>query len=374
MTFKELLEKYQNNTATPEEREQVERELEKYEAISEHYMNEVPLEEEESEKNEAEWKRIRGNLKKRNILLAVFILLAVIAVSWSSIAINAEHYLSKLWYDPGENSFGSEFATDLEIALEAATELYMPSVRTESVIAERTGAGQYDLSIRQWDTFDGESQYRFGNIDRNRITLNKDFYEYSVANAFQNSDPYNESPQIRKEEIMEKVSILPAYVRCKTCVSFGEDVSMQTLAEILEKYDIYAYWVGVRVAKQDQQVYPLTGFNPSGAGYIRMVVEEKYPYYEIGEHRKEDMAMVFEEHFKSLLRFAMDESIYPKLNLTGFNDRSEHQEYLDYVEENGVKTYGFVAPLTREQIAQLAAEKVISGFYIDDLKLEIPWK
>lgn len=84
--------------------------------------------------------------------------------------------------------------------------------------------------------------------------------------------------------------------------------------------------------------------------------------------------MVFEEHFKSLLRLAMDENIYPKLNQVGFNDVSEHQEYLDYVEENGVKTYGFVASLTREQIAQLATEEVISGFYIDDLQLEIPWE
>lgn len=374
MTFKELMENYKNGTATPEERKQVEQELEKYETISQHYMNEIPLEEEEPEKNEAEWKKIRGKLKKRNILLAVFILLAVIIVSWGSIAINAEHYLSKLWYDPNENHLGSEFATDLELALEAATELYMPSVRTESVISERTGVGRYDLSIQQWDNSENEIRYCFGNVERNRITLNRDFYQYASANAFENSDPYNEGIQTPKDEIMAKVGMLPEYVRCKTYISFGKDVSMEMLAEILEKYDLYAYWAGVRVAEQDRQIYPLTGFDPSGAGYIRAAVEEKYPYYEIGEHRKEDMGMVFEEHFKSLLRLAMDENIYPKLNQVGFNDVSEHQEYLDYVEENGVKTYGFVASLTREQIAQLATEEVISGFYIDDLQLEIPWE
>lgn len=372
MTFKEILEKYRNGTATPEEREQVERELEKYEAISEHYMSEIALEEEESAKNEAEWKKIRRKLKKRNVLLAVFLFLAVIAASWGSIAINAENYLSKLWYNPSEHDFGEKFTTDLELALEVGSELYMPDVRTEAVLSERTGAGRYDLSIQQWDNFENETKYCFGSVDRNQITLNRDFYQYAFANVFENSDPYNEGIQTPKEEIMAKVGMLPPYVRCKTYVSFGEDVSMEALAEILEKYDLYAYWAGVRVAEQYRQIYPLTGFNPSGAGYVRMAAEEKYPYYEIGEHRKEDMGVVFGEHFKSLLRLAMDENINGKLNMIGFD--GEYQEILDYVEENGVKTYGFIAPLTSAEMEQLAQEEVISGFYIEDLKLQIPWE
>lgn len=374
MTFKEILEKYRDGTATPEEREQVERELEKYEAISEHYLSEIALEEEEAAKNEAEWKKIRRKLKKRNVLLAVFILLAVIVASWGSIAINVENHLSKLWYNPSEHDFGEEFTTDLELALEVGSELYMPDVRTESVLSERTGAGRYDLSIQQWDNFENETQYCFGSVDRNQIILNRDFYQYASANVFENSDPYNEGVQTPKEEIMAKVGMLPAYVRYKTYVSFGEDVSTETLAKILEKYDLYAYWAGVRVAEQDRQIFPLTGFNPSGAGYVRMAAEEKYPYYEIGEHREEEMGMVFEEHFKSLLLLAMDENIYPKLNQIGCNGVEEHQEYLDYVEENGVKTYGFIAPLTIAEMEQLAQEDAVSGFYIQDLKLDIPWE
>lgn len=374
MTFKELLEKYKNGTASPAEREQVEREMEKYEAISEHYMNEIPLEEEEPKKNEAEWKRIRGKMKKRTALLLVFILVAVIVASWSSIAINGENYLSRLWYSPTESNFGEKWATDLELALEAATELYMPAVRTEYVISERTGAGRYNLAIQQWDNFDGELRYCFGTVDRNRIRLNQDFFCYEVANAFERSDRASTDPGILtpKEEIMEKIGMLSEYIRCETYVSFGEDVTMETLAEILEKYDLYAYWVGVRADAYSVQRIPLIGFNPSGAGYIHEVAEKKYPYYEISEHRKEDMGMVFEEHFKSLLRLAMDENLNGKLNLIGFDGR--YQETLDYVEENGVKSYGFVAPLTREEIAQLAEEEVVSSFYIKDLQLDTPWE
>ena len=38
MTFRELLEKYKNQTATPEERKQVEVELEKYNALTEYLL------------------------------------------------------------------------------------------------------------------------------------------------------------------------------------------------------------------------------------------------------------------------------------------------------------------------------------------------
>ena len=38
MTFRELLEKYKNQTATPEERKQVETELEKYNALTEYLL------------------------------------------------------------------------------------------------------------------------------------------------------------------------------------------------------------------------------------------------------------------------------------------------------------------------------------------------
>lgn len=67
-------------------------------------------------------------------------------------------------------------------------------------------------------------------------------------------------------------------------------------------------------------------------------------------------------------------SFYPELNQVGFNDVSEHQEYLNYVEENGVKTYGFVTSFTSAEIEQLAQEDTVSGFYIQDLKLDIPWE
>lgn len=380
MTFKELLEKYGNGTATAEEQAQVERELEKYEAVTAFYMNETETEPEEPQRNEKEWERIQGKLKRRKILLGLAIVgiaaVTAVAALWGSIVMNTESILSALWYDPEEQNFGEEFSSDLTLALDVATELYMPEVRTEYVLSERTGAGRYDLSIQQWDNFDGEIQYCFGTVDRGEIKLNRDFIKFGSANLFENGDPYNTGVQKPKTEVMAQVGMLPEYVQCETYVSFGEDVSMDVLAELIEKYDLYAYWVGVRVAPASEQVLPATGFNPSGGGYIRQIANEKYPYYEIGwQDEGEEKSVILEEHFKALLRMAMDENIYPLLKKLDFiYNRFSYQEILDYVEKNGVKSYGFAASLTKDQIIRLTAEDVVSGFYIKDLKLEIPWE
>ena len=378
MTFKELLEKYKNGTATPEERAQVEQELEKYEALSAHFLVDFELEE-EPQKNEAEWKRIRSRMKKRNILLAAAVVLvaavSAVAASWSSIMMNAEEYLSSFWYDPESNDFGEEFSNDLTLALEVATELHMPEYRTEYVSSERTGAGRYELSIQQWENFEGKNRYCFGTVDRNEIRLNNDFRTYVAINGFANSDPYNEGVQTPKEEIMQEVGMLPEYVQCETYVSFGEDVSMETMAELMEKYDLYSYWVGVRVEPPDEQTVPLVGFNPSGSGYIRSIADEKYPFYEISLHDEEEpLPLALEEHFKAVLRVAMDDAICPILEKLEFGRKAYYQEMLDYVEENGVKSYGFIAPLNSKEIELLTQEEAISGFYITDMKLDIPWE
>ena len=101
MTFRELLEKYKNGSATPEEREQTERELEKFDALTE-YMLEQDFPQEEQPKAEAaegELKKIRRNIKQRNAVLVC--LAAGVACGVIAAACYFEPAISKrLWYDP----------------------------------------------------------------------------------------------------------------------------------------------------------------------------------------------------------------------------------------------------------------------------------
>lgn len=66
MTFRELLEKYKNYTATPEERKQVETELEKYNALTEYLLEQdVDMEGEDLAGQQEELQKIDRSMKKR---------------------------------------------------------------------------------------------------------------------------------------------------------------------------------------------------------------------------------------------------------------------------------------------------------------------
>ena len=77
MTFRELLEKYKNHTATPEERKQVEAELEKYNALTEYLLEQdVDMEGEDLAGQQEELQKIDRSMKKRGrriIAIAVVI-------------------------------------------------------------------------------------------------------------------------------------------------------------------------------------------------------------------------------------------------------------------------------------------------------------
>ena len=65
MTFRELLEKYKNQTATPEERKQVEAELEKYTALTEYLREQdVDMEGEDLAGQQEELQKIDRSMKK----------------------------------------------------------------------------------------------------------------------------------------------------------------------------------------------------------------------------------------------------------------------------------------------------------------------
>lgn len=64
MTFRELLEKYKNQTATPEERKQVEAELEKYNALTEYLLEQdVDMEGEDLAGQQEELQKIDRSMK-----------------------------------------------------------------------------------------------------------------------------------------------------------------------------------------------------------------------------------------------------------------------------------------------------------------------
>lgn len=372
MTFRELLEKYKNHTATPEERKQVEAELEKYNALTEYLLEQdVDMEGEDLAGQQEELQKIDRSMKKRGRrIIAIAVVIACVVMG----ALTAfQPAISKvIWYDPTERSM-QEFAYDIDCHMAVLTELTMPEVQMESVMITEKGWGQYDLQVQQREWSSGEYLWEDGTVTRGKIQLKSNVYQYSVINAFsRGTAEFGSSVMTESAEAKAALADLPEYMQMEAYVSLGKDWTMEELENFAAQQDGYLGWVGVRISPEDQQLFPLMGFDASDSGYVFNNVDEAYPFYELSMHEDVSLTEAWEKHFLALLQYSIDQGdFYARLNQS--NDHGNAcQMVQEYVTKNGVKTYGFLYYGTPAEMRKLLENEDVEGIYVTDYQLRVP--
>lgn len=372
MTFRELLEKYKNQTATPEERKQVEAELEKYNALTEYLLEQdVDMEGEDLAGHQEELQKIDRSMKKRGRrIIAIAVVIACVVMG----ALTAfQPVISKvIWYDPTERDF-QQYSYDISCHLAVLAELTMPEVQMESVMITEKGWGQYDLQVQQREWSSGEYLWEDGTVTRGKIQLKSNVYQYSVINAFsRGTAEFGNSVMTESAKAKAALADLPEYLKMEAYVSLGKDWTMEELENFAAQQDGYLGWVGVRTSPEDQQFLPLMGFDADSSGYIWENVDAAYPFYELSMHEDVPLSEAWEKHFLALLQYSVDHGdFYARLNQS--NDHgSTCQMVQEYVTENGVKTYGFLYYGTPAEMRKLLENEDVEGIYVTDYQLRVP--
>lgn len=372
MTFRELLEKYKNQTATPEERKQVEAELEKYNALTEYLLEQdVDMEGEDLAGQQEELQKIDRSMKKRGRrIIAIAVVIACVVMG----ALTAfQPVISKvIWYDPTEQNF-EQISYDISCHLAVLAELTMPEVQMESVMITEKGWGQYDLQVQQREWSSGEYLWEDGTVTRGKIQLKSNVYQYSVINAFsRGTAEFGNSVMTESAKAKAALADLPEYLKMEAYVSLEKDWTMEELENFAAQQDGYLGWVGVRTSPEDRQFLPLMGFDADSSGYIWENVDAAYPFYELSMHEDVPLAEAWEKHFLALLQYSIDHGdFYARLNQS--NDHgSTCQMVQEYVTENGVKTYGFLYYGTPAEMRKLLENEDVEGIYVTDYQLRVP--
>lgn len=372
MTFRELLEKYKNQTATPEERKQVEAELEKYNALTEYLLEQdVDMEGEDLAEHQEELQKIDRSMKKRGRrIIAIAVVIACVVMG----ALTAfQPAISKvIWYDPTERDF-QQYSYDISCHLAVLAELTMPEVQMESVMITEKGWGQYDLQVQQREWSSGEYLWEDGTVTRGKIQLKSNVYQYSVINAFsRGTAEFGNSVMTESAKAKAALADLPEYMQMEAYVSLGKDWTMEELENFAAQQEGYLGWVGVRTSTEDRQLLPLMGFDADSSGYIWENVDAAYPFYELSMHEDVPLAEAWEKHFLALLQYSIDHGdFYARLNQS--NDHgSTCQMVQEYVTENGVKTYGFLYYGTPAEMRKLLENEDVEGIYVTDYQLRVP--
>lgn len=301
---------------------------------------------------EAELKKIRKSLRKRNFLIVLtsLVLAAVICFAAVRFAVPA---LEKRYWDPNTQTY-CEFTNDLSLALAAYSELFAPSQIVDHAYGTRTGFATYSLSIQQWGyATRNDRQSATGTLEKGNMTLPDSFWNYCAINTFERAcypAYYNDEEFHRNAR--EDLERLPDYIIVEAAVSFPEDKSMEEIAQLQESLEEgFLEWVAVRTCGMEEQMYPLMGMKPYVGGLILEEMNEHYPYFDIKLNEDPEY---FDDHFKALLQFSLDQqSAGTSIDRVNYLGRNQYEEALSYVEENGVYSYGAYIIAPASELLQL---------------------
>ena len=368
MTFKDAMEHYRAGTATEEERQLIEQELEKNRLITEYLDEQWDDTDSTTISPVEEMNYVRKTLHKRNamIILTSLVLAAALLLGVIFIGIPA---VESLYWDPTAASYDAN-TTDLELTLTAYTELFCPDINLSHVAVEKSGFGKYALSIRYWNSHrGGDTYYTSGTIEKGDLTLPTNFLDYCPVNIFERATyPFYPAQEDHLQTVYEKLSQLPEYVTVVAAVSFPADKSMQELLSFnddLIKGEVV--WTAIRNSPLEEQNLPLCGIGVASWGSVRTQINSDYPCFDIKGETKTPENL--ETHFKSLLRLSADQL----KNGTGISagrseDRSGYfNEVLNYVEENGIYSYGCYVIGTPETFLALIESGAVSQIRIEDI-------
>ena len=365
MTFKEAMEHYRAGVASEEERQLVEQELEKNRLIAE-YLDEawegsVAVQPAPAE----EMQQVRKTLRRRNalIVLTSLVLAAALCLGIVYVGIPAAE---SLYWDPTVTSFDTPWTTDLELMLAAYDELICPETDIVMVGAGKKGFAAYDVLVQYGDTYrGGDVNFAMGSVEKGVLTLPAGLLRTCPVNIFDRATyPFYEMTSEVEENTYGKLSELPGYVTVVAAVSFPEDKSMAEILEFQESLlDGIVGWTAIRTAPLEEQVLPLCGMDIFPYGKVRAEINDDYPCFDI---KGADLtAQTLETHFKSLLRFSADMKETKEYAQDHWN--LHFTGWLDYVEENGIYSYGCYVVGTPETFLALLDSGAASQVWIQDI-------
>ena len=380
MTFRELLKFYKNGELPNEQKEYVESEIEKHEAISEYLYDdsELPVLENAapSEKNEKDTKQsedftrlirkmIRRAFIKMGVTVGAVVLAAVMAVMFV-----LPDFVSAFYYDPNEVVGGraSNVQTKkMEVDLSVFTELFLPSTYRNYVIADDEGYGNYHIMIPELAAYDGRFITVSGKLEKGKLTLyDPNLIDYPTSNAFVlpkgAEGYYSMGAAGTAEEAFARLRKLDEYDYYTAYFSLSELMDYESF---YEEFGLQAQWCAVHLGKTTQAVLGMsTGISGSlmdwdREAYPRLcLLDSKSELSELIEMPRD--AQIMQTHFLSMLSYMKD---HPEAMALFGAGELPWGDIMRYVNEKGLTVYGFTVTARRDTILEIAQNDMISYVY-----------
>lgn len=423
MTYHELLKLYRQGKLDEEKRKEIERDIEKQDAISEYLFSEdvIPeLEdlaaEEGNQKPDGQdgmeerfIKMVNQSIRSAFLKMGAIVGCVVLAVVLMVILVLPKA-VSVFYYDPGkivskvQNEGSTDTTNQMSLDMAVYTELMLPGYFRDNVTVSSRGYGSYDISIIQNWSFTGRFYNLSGRIERGKLTLyDMNYLTPMTGNAFgwfqrartdlslteqdeAESKEYELGEDARimhgaedREYMAENLEKLNDNQMYLAYVTLNEMMDYEAFLEFYQSLENLAHgWCAVKTNEPaDENGY----FRPENLGFSCDLSastscgwdKEKYPglllweTYAEDSHEEAEKSLREEEsvkeHFLSMLRYMSDQKQFCEM----MNISADFTETINYVEQNGITIYGFAAIGDKEALTELS--KMEEVYVIDTEEL-----
>lgn len=382
MNYRELLNRYKEGLLTKEERERIDYEIERYEAIEEYLSETMDKEFEdmasisEIVESDEETIKLKKSVNKR-LRKVIFSSAAIVIALILSLFLVVSPLIDSLYYNPDKYTVG-RMGNDMDFDIYAISELNMPGFKPSNVSVNKEGFGKYETRFSYKNLFTEEFYGVEQTIERGKVgftSYSSPLFDLSMFFQIRHFEIDNGYLDRRKENIREHLYQLNPVSYVSLGVSFESDLTMEELYNLELKYpNIEFNWAGIRTHPEGTNPQQLIGINlMSNSGKTMLLGDEeigkKYPAFfimdwlvnPIGIKKAVDPmeAQAYKHHYKGLLQYVIErkEAIYV---LEQRPDKHEfYKSALEYAEEHGVKTYGvLVFGETRDLLEMIENESI----------------
>ncbi len=370
MNFKESFERYQLGTASEEEINYIEAELEKNELIQDYLEESLELDLDfDIEKKQV--KKVKFAVA-RKIITWVLTVVVILVVLSSFIAVKMEGPLSSMYYDPNGDTVrnidaNSQFYLDMHMY----SELFYPGYFCLDAEAEPNGIGSYDVRVEFWHAF-GQKTYTTKLVKGKFESSLDDMKFFSKVGVLPSVHQEGElkgalrgvsggNPRDHSYEI-EQLNNMPESASVSAYIGFETSVSNKDMFDIIAEYPTTYAWLSIDTPYNEILGMPFQG------GETFIIDDELFKKYpSISLVGWDVTPELIEESLLSRLAYLRDRPEFLEI-MPYLLTPEVCQNIIDDIERFGLTYNGCLVQSSPSELLKLLSSEAVDYITIDNAK------